>query len=133
MVLTGLVPQAEGPAYLTACDILVLPTAPNPDGSPFFGSPTKLFEYMAMGRPIVATSLGQTIEVLDDGRNALIVPPSDPEAMSRAIERFIDDPDLRQKLGAVARQDVLQRHTWQRHVARLLARIEQLAGARMRS
>ena len=59
VVLTGLVPQAEGPAYLAACDILVLPTAPNPDGSSFFGSPTKLFEYMAMGRPIVATSLGQ--------------------------------------------------------------------------
>jgi glycosyltransferase involved in cell wall biosynthesis len=129
-VLTGLVPQAEGPAYLAACDILVLPTAPNPDGSPFFGSPTKLFEYMAMGRSIVATSLGQTSEVLEDGRNALLVSPSDPEAMSRALERFIDDPDMRQKLGAVARQEVLQRHTWQRHVARLLARVEEFAGAR---
>jgi glycosyltransferase involved in cell wall biosynthesis len=133
VVLTGLVPQAEGPAYLRACDILVLPTVPNPDGSPFFGSPMKLFEYMAMGRPIVATSLGQTTDVLGDGRNALLVPPSDPEAMSQAIEHFIDDPDLRQKLGAVARHEVLQQHTWQRHVARLLARIEQLADARMRS
>jgi glycosyltransferase involved in cell wall biosynthesis len=128
-VLTGLVPQAEGPAYLAACDILVLPTAPNPDGSPFFGSPTKLFEYMAMGRPIVATSLGQTIEVLDDSRNALLVPPSDPETMSRAFERLIEDAGLRQKLGAVARQDVLQRHTWQQHVAGLLARIRELASA----
>jgi glycosyltransferase involved in cell wall biosynthesis len=129
VVLTGLVPQAEGPGYLAACDILVLPTVANPDGSPFFGSPTKLFEYMAMGRPIVATALGQTSEVLEDGRNALLVPPSDPEAISRMLERFIDDPDLRQKLGAAARQQVLQRHTWQRHVARLLARIQELASA----
>jgi glycosyltransferase involved in cell wall biosynthesis len=133
VVLTGLVPQAEGPAYLSACDVLVLPTVPNPDGSPFFGSPTKLFEYMAMGRPIVATALGQTSELLEDGRSALLVPPSDPEAMSRALERFIDDPDLRQKLGAVARHEVLQQHTWQRHVARLRARIEEFTDARMRS
>jgi glycosyltransferase involved in cell wall biosynthesis len=130
VVLTGLVPQAEGPAYLSACDILVLPTAPNPDGSPFFGSPTKLFEYMAMGRPIVATSLGQTTEVLEDGRNALLVAPSDPESMSRAIERFVDDPALRQRLGAVARQEVLQWYTWQHHVARLLTRIKEVAAAR---
>jgi glycosyltransferase involved in cell wall biosynthesis len=129
-VVTGLVPQAEGQTYLAACDILVLPTAPNPDGSSFFGSPTKLFEYMAMARPIVATSLGQTSEVLDHGRNALIVPPSDPEAMSRALEQFIEDPGLRQKLGAAARHEVLQRHTWQQHVARLLARIKEFAGAR---
>jgi glycosyltransferase involved in cell wall biosynthesis len=129
-VLTGLVPQAEGPGYLASCDILVLPTAPNPDGSSFFGSPTKLFEYMAMGRPIVATSLGQITEVLDDSQNALLVPPADPEAMSWALECFIDDPDLRQKLGAVARQDVLQRHTWRQHVARLLAHIEEFAAAR---
>jgi glycosyltransferase involved in cell wall biosynthesis len=130
-VLTGLVPQAEGPAYLAACDIFVLPTVPNPDGSPFFGSPTKLFEYMAMGGPIVATSLGQTSEVLEDGRNALLVAPSDPEAMCRAIERFVDDSSLRQRLGAVARQDVLQRYTWQHHVARLLARIKELAPVRV--
>jgi glycosyltransferase involved in cell wall biosynthesis len=129
VVLTGLVPQAEGPAYLAACDILALPTVPNPDGSLFFGSPTKLFEYMAMGRPIVATSLGQTTEVLADGRNALLVAPSDSEAMCRALERVIGDPDLGQKLGMLARQDVLQRHTWQRHVAGLLARMEAFAGA----
>jgi glycosyltransferase involved in cell wall biosynthesis len=64
------------------------------------------------------------------GRNALIVPPSDPEAMSRALEQFIEDPGLRQKLGAAARHEVLQRHTWQQHVARLLARIKEFAGAR---
>ena len=129
VVLTGLVPQAEGPAYLAACDILVLPTAPNPDGSPFFGSPTKLFEYMAMGRPIVATSLGQTSEVLEMAETLCLWRPPIPRPCARALERLIDDPDLRQKLGAVARQEVLQRHTWQRHVARLLARIEEFAGA----
>jgi len=54
-VLTGLVPQVEGRCYIAACDILASPHIPNPDGTPFFGSPTKLFEYMAMGKAIVAS------------------------------------------------------------------------------
>ena len=49
-VFTGLVPQDEGAEHLAACDILASPHVPNADGSPFFGSPTKLFEYMAMGK-----------------------------------------------------------------------------------
>ena len=53
--LTGMIPQKEGVHYLAACDILVSPTVPNPDGTPFFGSPTKLFEYMAMGKAIVSS------------------------------------------------------------------------------
>src|SRR5262249_6740831 len=52
---TGLVAQEDGPTYLAACDVLVSPHVPNPDGTPFFGSPTKLFEYMAMGKGIVAS------------------------------------------------------------------------------
>jgi len=53
--LTGLVPQAEAPAYVAAADILLSPHVDNPDGSRFFGSPTKLFEYMAMAKPIIAS------------------------------------------------------------------------------
>ena len=67
-VFTGLVPQEDGASYLAACDVLVSPHVPNPDGTPFFGSPTKLFEYMAMGKGIVASNLDQIGEVLEDGR-----------------------------------------------------------------
>ncbi len=59
--------QSEAPTYLAISDIVVSPTVPNPDGSPFFGSPTKLFEYMAMGKPIVASDLDQIGEVLTPG------------------------------------------------------------------
>ncbi|HEU4403535.1 MAG TPA: glycosyltransferase, partial [Candidatus Polarisedimenticolia bacterium] len=58
-IFTGLVPQAEGPAHLATMDVLVAPHVPNLDGTRFFGSPTKLFEYMAMGRGIVASRLEQ--------------------------------------------------------------------------
>ena len=62
-LFTGLIPQEKGPQYLAVADILVAPHVPNPDGTPFFGSPTKLFEYMAMGRGIVASNLDQIGEV----------------------------------------------------------------------
>ena len=70
------------PAYLAACDILVSPHVPNADGTPFFGSPTKLFEYMAMGKGIVASDLDQIGEVLRHGETAWLVPPADADALA---------------------------------------------------
>ena len=123
-VFAGLAPQAEGPSLLAACDILALPTAPNPDGSPFFGSPTKLFEYMAMGRAIVASRLGQAAEVLAHEVSALLVAPGDPDALAAALERLIEDATLRRRLGAAARRAAEARHGWGANVARLAARME---------
>jgi len=119
-VFTGLVPQAEGPAHLAAMDILVAPHVPNADGTRFFGSPTKLFEYMAMGRAIVASRLEQIGEVLEDGRTAVLVPPADEAALARAIVELADDPRRRAALGAAARRRALERHTWQAHVGGIL-------------
>jgi glycosyltransferase involved in cell wall biosynthesis len=119
-VFTGRVPQEEGAAHLAAMDILVAPHVPNADGTPFFGSPTKLFEYMAMGRGIVASDLDQIGEVLQDGRTALLAPPGDEAALADRILRLIDDPDLRRRLGEEARRRVVERHTWDVHVHSIL-------------
>lgn len=125
-VLTGTVPQADGPAHLAACDVLVSPHTPNQDGSPFFGSPTKVFEYMAMGRPIVASKLGQIGEVLQQEQTALLVEPGDAVATAAACERLLDDPALSRRLGEAARARAVARHTWVEHTRRI---VEALAGA----
>jgi glycosyltransferase involved in cell wall biosynthesis len=122
-VFTGLVPQEDGASCLAACDVLVSPHVPNPDGTPFFGSPTKLFEYMAMGKGIVASRLDQIGEVLVDGRTALLTPPGDGDALARAIARLVDDRTLRECLGADARRTVLERYTWRAHTERTIARL----------
>lgn len=127
-ILTGLVPQAEGAAHLAACDVLVAPHVPNADGSPFFGSPTKLFEYMATGRAIVASNLGEIGEVLEDRKTALLVAPGDIEALAAAIECVIDDPELRDRLARAARDEVVAHHTWQFHTRRIVAALEGRAG-----
>ena len=70
----GYVDSEKIPEYLSICDILVSPHVNNTDGSEFFGSPTKLFEYMASGRAIVASNLAQLGSILTH-KNALPLIP----------------------------------------------------------
>jgi glycosyltransferase involved in cell wall biosynthesis len=123
VTFTGLVSQERGAEYLAACDILVAPHVPNPDGSSFFGSPTKLFEYMAMGRGIVASDLDQIGEVLEHGRTAWMVKPGDAASLAEGIVRLATDVKLRGMLGKNARAEVIDKYTWDRHVEKTLARL----------
>jgi glycosyltransferase involved in cell wall biosynthesis len=120
VIFTGMVDQAKGPAYLAACDILVSPHVPNPDGTPFFGSPTKLFEYMAMGKGIVASNLDQIGEFLKHGETAWLVQPGDPHDLAAGLRTLIENPVLRKKIGKNARKDVLDRYTWRCHTERII-------------
>ena len=123
---TGLVPQEAGPEHLAAMDLLAAPHVENPDGTRFFGSPTKLFEYMAMGRGIVASRLEQIGDILEDGRTALLVPPGDEAALAGALVRLLDDAPLRARLGEAARARALERHTWTANVRGVVDRLRDL-------
>jgi glycosyltransferase involved in cell wall biosynthesis len=120
VIFAGVVEHERVPAYLDACDMLISPHVPLADGSEFFGSPTKLFEYMAMGKGIVASRLGQIGEVLADEETALLVEPGDVEQLSKAIMRLARDSDLRERLGRGAREKAVARHTWAHNAARVL-------------
>jgi glycosyltransferase involved in cell wall biosynthesis len=124
-VFTGRVPQEQGPKHLAACDILSSPHVPNPDGTPFFGSPTKLFEYMAMGKGIVASDLDQIGEILKHGRTAWMVPPGDPPALCRGLQALIEDRALRTALGAAARREVVARYTWKDHTRKIVEKLHE--------
>jgi glycosyltransferase involved in cell wall biosynthesis len=126
-VLTGLVPQEEAPLHLAASDILVSPHVRNDDGSPFFGSPTKLFEYMAAGKAIVASDLDQIGDVLRDGL-AVLVRPGDEADLARGLRELATDPRRRSELGSRARRRALDRYTWRLHVDAVLERLAQVVG-----
>ncbi len=134
--LTGLIKQEEAPTYLAASDILLSPHLPNADGSRFFGSPTKLFEYMAMGKAIVASDLEQIGQVLknsiridsipdnppngEETELAVLSPPGDMSALIAGIHFLVENPDWRSLLGKNARAEALARYTWNHHVAQIL-------------
>ena len=115
-VFTGLVPQHEAPKYLAAADAFVASHVPNVDGSKFFGSPTKLFEYMAMQRPIVASALDQIAAVLRHEETALLVRPGDPQALADGLRRVGENRLLGHRLAVAAREEAIALYSWNRHV-----------------
>lgn len=124
-ILTGIVPQEEGPEHLAACDLLASPHVPNSDGSPFFGSPTKLFEYMAMGKGIIASDLDQIGEVLEHDRTAWMVKPGDTESLMLGLKTLIDNPETGQRLGEAARQEAVAKYTWKEHTRKIIEKLKE--------
>lgn len=141
--LTGLVPQDEAPLYMGASDFLLSPHVPNADGTRFFGSPTKLFEYMAMGKPIIASDLEQIGQVLahslrveqlpatppapGESRISLLAPPGDVPRLIEGIRFLAEQPAWGDVLGANVRAETLRKYTWDRHVDAILDRLHSLA------
>lgn len=126
VTFTGTISFKEIPKYLAACDVLVAPHIPNTDGTPFFGSPTKLFEYMAMGKAIVASNLDQIGEVLEHKKTAWLVKPGDVTDLTTGVIRLIQDEKLREELGRNARQKVMENYTWEQNVLRIIDKIKQM-------
>jgi glycosyltransferase involved in cell wall biosynthesis len=89
----------------------VAPHLPLPD-TPFFGSPTKIFEYMALGRPIVASRLEQIGELLVDATTARLVTPGSADDLAAGITSVLGQPDGGRSLGRQAREEALCHHTW---------------------
>ena len=111
------------PLYLAAFDVCAMPS-PWTQHFAHYASPVKLFEYMASGRPLVATDLPAVAEVVRDGEHALLVPPGDAEALAAALLRLREDAALRQRLAANARARVLADYTWTTRARRILQQIE---------
>jgi glycosyltransferase involved in cell wall biosynthesis len=123
--LTGHVPHASVPAYLSAADILVAPFTE--DGRDIagkviipFASPIKLFEYMAAGKPIVASNVGAIPEILRHEENALLSKPGSVDELVQNLSRLLTDAALSERLGATARSDV-RVYSWEKRVARVLS------------
>ena len=83
-------------------------------------SPLKIFGYMAAAKPILCSDLPVLREVIEDGRNGLLLRPDDPDAWAAALQRLLGDRSLREQLGAAAHADFLARHTWRQRATRVL-------------
>jgi glycosyltransferase involved in cell wall biosynthesis len=118
------------PAWLYAADILLIP----PSRAPLerFGDcvlPMKTFSYLAAGRPILAPVAPDTAELLEDARNALLVPPDDPDSAAAALDRLVGDPRLAARLGTNAAA-LAESLSWDARARRILDFLE--AGLRRR-
>lgn len=116
--IVGYVSPDQIPYYQVAADILVLPNSANAEISRSYTSPLKLFEYMAAGRPIVASDLPSLREILND-ENAVLVPPDAVEALTAALRRLQTDPALGNRLAQQAQHEV-KSYSWTARAKRVL-------------
>ena len=124
VIFTGLLPHDSIRTYLDAADILISPHVRNKDGRPFFGSPTKLFEYMSMGKAIIASRLDQLDKVLSHNETAILCTPGDTLEFTQAVRILALDSQLRARLGRRAREVAIERHTWLRNVSNLMSALD---------
>jgi len=114
----GHVPHQEVPRFLEAADVAVAPYLPLANGR-FWNSPLKIYEYMAAGKAIVTTPLGQIADVIHDGHSGRLVPPGDALQLANAMAELLRDEGLRTRLGANARRQAMEEHSWARYAGEL--------------
>jgi glycosyltransferase involved in cell wall biosynthesis len=120
VVFTGRKPHDEVSGVVAAMDITVLLN------SNVYGSPMKVFEYLAMEKAVIAPSVEPVLEVLRDGETGLLIAPGDADAMAQRILQLAGDPDLRRRLGRAGRAYVVANHTWDRNAATIVDVYERL-------
>jgi glycosyltransferase involved in cell wall biosynthesis len=91
-------------------DVVALPSL-------YEGMPLTAIEGAAMARPVVATAVDGTPEVVRDGRTGRLVPPADPPALASALRDLLRDPDGAHRMGEAGRDWVLTRFDLDRQVA----------------
>jgi glycosyltransferase involved in cell wall biosynthesis len=101
-------PHAEMPLFLSAATVVALPQRPMRETQAQV--PGKVFEAMAMGRPILATALSDLPDILDG--SGVIVPPADHGALVLALDELLSDESRRAELGAKARLRCEERYSW---------------------
>lgn len=109
----GAVAPHEIPGWLASMDVAVAPYAGDAE---FYFSPLKVFEYMAAGRAVVASRVGQLADLLQHGQTGLLADAGDASSLAEALVTLYDRPELVQRMGSAARAAILQGHTWS-HVA----------------
>lgn len=111
---SGEVPHAMIPSYIAAMDIAMIPDFNN------YGSPMKLFEYMAMKKAIVAPKVAPIREVIENGKTGILFERGNVMEAVKGIEMLIKDERLRRDLGQRAYVEVMSYHTWDQNAKRIV-------------
>jgi glycosyltransferase involved in cell wall biosynthesis len=104
--------QADPVKWLEAMDVFAFP-------SRLEGVPNAVLEAMAVGLPIVATTIGGVVDILEEGRTGFLIPPDDPDALAAALDRLLRNASLRADLGYHARKRVVEVFSLSDNISRL--------------
>ena len=114
--LTGGVPHHDIAKYIDSIDIGLAPYCRK---EPFHGSAMKLFEYMAMAKPVIASAQGQIKDIITHGENGLLIEPDDSSGLAKAILELGGNKDMMKNMGLKARATV-ESYTWEANARKVL-------------
>ena len=114
------------PVWMNACDLLVLPSLSE-------GRPNVVLEAQACGLPVIATRVGGTPELIEDGVDGILVEAGDSCALAESIKQLCDEEGLKNELGAAARRKVEESGlTWEQTASRTQSVYERAAGRQLK-
>lgn len=122
VTFTGSVPYRDVPSYIAAGDIAVM------SATAYYCNPMKMYEYMALGKPVVAPRQANIREIAADGLDSLLFEPDSAPALAEALTTLVAQPGLRQRLGAAGRQRALDQ-TWHNRAIALQDALSRLVRA----
>lgn len=130
VTLAGAVPQSEVGSHLRAMHVAV---APYPQLEQFYDSPLKVLEYMASGRAIVASRIGQLQALIEHGHTGVLVRPGDDEMLAGAIDGLADDERHRRAMGMAAARCAWSGHRWTHRADEILRLASRVAAGTLES
>jgi len=119
VVFTGFLPQKEVFTWINSAQVVLIPYSDNSNCHTTV--PTKLYEYMAIGKPIVATNFPGIAEIIEDGRNGLLYDVNSFNDFSRNIIRILKDPKLAKKLASTAKEDFYSKYSLDKNWPKIIS------------
>jgi len=124
-LFTGPIPHTEVPKYIMDSDVCVN-IFPQKD---YFAAahPLKILEYMACGKPVVATNLPGTAQTIQNGVNGFLYNPDDAEALTKYLNTLLSDQNLRKRVGQAAWNTIRDKYTWETMTENLIKVFEEVS------
>lgn len=108
IVFLGKKPYSEIPNIFKNSNIIVIPSIKSE------GTPTVISEAMASGRPIIGTTIGGIPDLIENGKNGVLINPNNPKELAENIINLLKDPDQSAKMGQQGRQLAEQKYSWKK-------------------
>ena len=119
----GQVNYSRVPELLNNSDILLLPATANEIKSKEYTSAMKLFEYLSVGRPIIASNIPSNTEILKNEENCLLFEPDNPKSLAEKIGHLIKNKDLMEKLSNNS-SNLSLKYSWQERSKKLINKVK---------
>lgn len=118
VIFVGHVPHPEVSSFIESMDTTAVLCSDS------LGSPMKLFEYLAMCKPVIASRSGQLTEIIQHRQNGMLVDPQNSLHVAEALLELGNNPHLRERLGKAARLTVESKHTWEHNAQAVVDLLE---------